>query len=48
MSFVVLEEDLSWWQNFLESVSAAVMAKKMDGMLEALKTGVETRASSVA
>lgn len=48
VSFVVLEEDLSWWQNILESVSAAVMAKKMDGMLAAIKTGVETRASSVA
>lgn len=48
LSFVVLEKDLSWWQNLLESVSAAVMAKNMHSMLAAIKTGVESRASSAA
>ena len=48
LTFVVLEEHLGWWQNLLESVSAAVMAKKMQGMLAAIKTGVEGRASSTA
>ena len=48
LTFVVLEEHLGWWQNLLESVSAAVMAKKMHGMLAAIKTGVEGRASSTA
>ncbi len=40
LTFVVLEEDLGWWQNLLESVSAAVMAKNMHSMLAAIKTGV--------
>lgn len=48
LTFVVLEEDLSWWQNLLESVSAVAMAKKMHGMLAAIKTGVEGEASSAA
>ncbi|HEX5335644.1 MAG TPA: SRPBCC family protein [Propionicimonas sp.] len=48
LSFVVLEEDLSWWQNLLESISAAVMAKNMHSMLAAIKSGVESRASSAA
>ena len=48
LSFVVLKEDLSWWQNLLESVSAAVMAKNMHSMLAAIKSGVESRASSAA
>jgi uncharacterized protein YndB with AHSA1/START domain len=48
LSFVVLEEDLSWWQNLLESVSAAVMAKSMNSMLASIKNGVESRASSAA
>lgn len=48
LTFVVLEKDLSWWENLLESVSAVVMRKKMHGMLEAIKTGVESRASSAA
>jgi uncharacterized protein YndB with AHSA1/START domain len=48
LSFVVLEEDLSWWQNLLESLSVAVMAKNMHSMLAAIKRGVESRASSVA
>lgn len=46
LSFVVLEEHLSWWQNVLESVSAAVMAKNMNSMLAAIKSGVESRAPS--
>jgi len=48
LSFDVLEEDLSWWQNLLESVSAAVMTKNMHSMLAAIKSGVESRASSAA
>ena len=48
LSFVVLEEDLNWWQNLLESVSATVMAKNMHSMLAAIKSGVESRASSAA
>jgi uncharacterized protein YndB with AHSA1/START domain len=48
LTFVVLEEDLGWWQNLLESVSAVVMAKNMRKMLEAIKNGVESKASSAA
>ena len=48
LTFVVLEEDLNWWQNLLESVSVAVMAKTMNSMLEAIKTGAESQASSAA
>lgn len=48
VTFVILEEDLSWWQNLFESVSATVMAKTMHAMLAAIKTGVEGRASSAA
>ncbi|WP_448003172.1 SRPBCC family protein [Agromyces bauzanensis] len=48
LTFVVLEEHLGWWQNLLETVSAAVMAKKMQGMLMAIKTGVESQTSSTA
>lgn len=48
LTFVVLEEDLGWWQNLLESVSALVMAKNMHGMLAAIKAGVESQASSAA
>ncbi len=42
LTLVVLEEDLSRWQNFMESVSAAAMAKKLNGMLASVKAGVET------
>lgn len=42
----VLEKDLNWWQNALESASAAVMAKKMQRMLAAIKSGVEKQVSS--
>jgi len=48
LAFVVLEEDLSWWQNLLESVSAAAMAKNMHSMLAAIKTGVESQTPSAA
>jgi uncharacterized protein YndB with AHSA1/START domain len=48
LTFVVLEEDLGWWQNLLESVSALVMAKNMHGMLATIKAGVESQASSAA
>lgn len=47
LTFVVLEEDLGWWENLMETVSAAVMAEKMHGMLAAIKTGVENKASLV-
>ena len=43
LTFVVLEEDLGWWQTLVESVSAVVMAKKMHGMLATIKAGVERR-----
>ncbi len=46
LTFVILEEDLGWWQNLLESVSAAVMAKKMHSRLTAINTGVEGHAAS--
>jgi uncharacterized protein YndB with AHSA1/START domain len=48
LTFVVLEEDLSWWQNLLDSVSIAAMTKTVHAMLEAIKTGVESQASSAA
>jgi uncharacterized protein YndB with AHSA1/START domain len=48
LTFVVLEEDLGWWQNLQESVSAVAMAKTMNSMLAAIKTGVESQASSAA
>lgn len=48
LTFVVLEEDLGWWQSRLESLSAAMLAKKMHGMLASIKAGVEGRASSAA
>lgn len=48
LTLVVLEEDLSRWQGPLESVSAAVMAKKLNGMLAAVKAGVEIPAPSTA
>lgn len=48
VTLVVLEEDLNWLQNLLESVSAAAMGKNLHGMLAALKTGVESHRSSAA
>lgn len=46
LTFVLLEEDLHWWQGLLESVDAALMAKKLHGMLATIKTGVESRGTS--
>jgi uncharacterized protein YndB with AHSA1/START domain len=46
LTFVVLEEDLGWWQNLVESLSATAMAGKMHGMLAAIRTGVEGGASA--
>jgi uncharacterized protein YndB with AHSA1/START domain len=48
LTLVVLEEDLSRWQGFMESVSATLMAKNLNGMLAAVKAGVETQAPSTA
>ena len=48
LTLVVLEEDLSRWQNLLESVSAALMAKKLNSVLAAVKAGVEIPAPSTA
>lgn len=48
LTFVVLEEDLGWWENLLESALAVTMAKNMDSMLSAIKTGVESQSSSTA
>lgn len=46
LTFVVLEEDLGWWQRLFESVSAAVMAKTLHSVLAAIKTGVESQSSA--
>lgn len=46
LTFVVLEKDLAWWEELVESVSAVMMAKTMRGMLAAIKAGVESRAST--
>lgn len=46
LTLIVLEEDLSWLQHLVESVSALVMARTMDSMLAAIKTGVEQQAST--
>jgi uncharacterized protein YndB with AHSA1/START domain len=48
LTLVVLVEDLGWWKNILESVSSMVMAKNLRSMLAAIKTGVESQASSAA
>jgi uncharacterized protein YndB with AHSA1/START domain len=48
VTLVVLEEDLNWVQNLLESVSAVAMGKNLHGMLAALKAGVESQTSSAA
>ena len=48
LTFVALEEDLGWWERVMESISAAAMAKKMHGMLEAIKAGVERRSAAAA
>jgi uncharacterized protein YndB with AHSA1/START domain len=48
LSFVVREEDLGWWQNLIESVSATAMAKTLNGILAAIKAGVEGQTSSAA
>ncbi len=42
LTFVVLEEDLPWWQNMFESVDASVMSKSIHSMLAAIKTGIES------
>ena len=46
LTFVVVEEDLSWWESLLESASAAALAKTMHGMLSAIKAGVERQDTS--
>jgi hypothetical protein len=48
LTLVVLEEDLSRWQSLLESVSAALLAKKLSSMLAAVKAGVEIQTPSTA
>jgi hypothetical protein len=48
VTLVVLEEDLGWFQNLLESVSAVAMGKNLHGILAAIKTGVEPQSSSAA
>ena len=48
LTLVVLEEDLAWWQSMVESASALVMSKNMNSVLAAIKTGVESQASSAA
>lgn len=46
LTFVVLEKDLGWWEHLSESVSAVFLAKTMNGMLAAIKAGVESSSSS--
>jgi hypothetical protein len=48
LTLVVLEEDLAWWQSMLDSVSALAISKNTHGMLAAIKTGMESQASSAA
>jgi hypothetical protein len=48
LTFVILEEDLVWWQGMLESVSALAMSKNIHRVLAAIKTGIESQASPVA
>jgi uncharacterized protein YndB with AHSA1/START domain len=48
LTLVVLEEDLSRLQNLVESASAGLMGKKLNGMLATVKAGVETRAPTTA
>jgi uncharacterized protein YndB with AHSA1/START domain len=48
LTLVVLEEDLSRWQSLMESVSAAVMGKKLNSMLASVKAGVEIPEPSTA
>lgn len=48
LTFVVLEKDLGWWQNLVESVSAVVMDRTVRGMLAAIKAGAESLASTGA
>ena len=48
VTLVVLEEDLSRWQGLVESASAAVMAKKLNGLLASVKAGVEIQAPCTA
>ncbi len=44
----LLEKDLSWWANLVESASGGTIAKDMRRMLAAIKTGVERPAASAA
>lgn len=48
LTFVVLEEDLGWWQRVMESITAVAMTATMNRMLQTVKTGAERRASSAA
>jgi uncharacterized protein YndB with AHSA1/START domain len=48
LTLVVLEENLNRLQNLMESTSAGLMGKKLNGMLAAVKAGVETRAPTTA
>jgi uncharacterized protein YndB with AHSA1/START domain len=46
--FVDLEENVGWWQNLFESISAVVMTKTVRSMLESIRTAVESEAAAAA
>ncbi len=49
LTFGVVEKDLGWFLNTLrETVAAAMMAKKMNGTLAAIKTSVERQSPSAS
>lgn len=48
LTFVIVEEDLAWWQGLFESVSARFMSKSLHGTLKAIKTGIESQGSPSA
>jgi len=48
LTLVALEQNLGWLQHRLESASAGQSARKLQGMLAAVKAGVENQVPSVA
>jgi hypothetical protein len=48
LTFLVVDEDLGWWERVMESITAEAMAGRMLGMLEAIKAGVEGRPAAAA
>jgi len=48
LTFVIVEEGLGWWRNLSESVQAAGMSRMLNGLVTAIKAGVEGQAESHA